>query len=82
VGSPWLLATQEMDEWAYTVGKMSKGFLLGMIEDFDYLVNYVDVRNVRSIKWLKWLGFNIHEPEPYGPFGMPFHKFDMEATHV
>lgn len=77
-GSPWLLGTDEL-------ANHSRSFLKGCIKHFpevtkgfDFLENYVDARNSVSIMWLKWLGFVIMEPEPYGPFKLPFHRFYME----
>ena len=77
-GSPWLLGTDEL-------ANHSRSFLKGCIKHFpevtkgfDFLENYVDARNEVSIRWLKWLGFVIMEPEPYGPFKLPFHRFYME----
>ena len=49
----------------------------GWRQEFPYMFNYVDVRHKEAIRWLKWLGFTLNEPTPYGPFGLPFHKFHM-----
>lgn len=77
-GSPWLLGTDEL-------ARHSRSFLKGCLRHFpevtngfEFLENYVDARNTVSIRWLKWLGFVIMEPEPYGPFKLPFHRFYME----
>lgn len=79
-GTPWLLATDDLESRTLTLGKLCCMYVESMFEDFDYLVNYVDARNIKSVNWLKWIGFTIHDPEPYGPKGMPFHKFDMESA--
>ena len=77
VGSPWLLGTD-------TCMKVKREFLTGskpyveqMLGLYPRLVNYVDVRNTASIRWLKWLGFEIHEPIPFGLSGELFHPFEM-----
>lgn len=39
------------------------------------VMNYVDARNVKAVKWFRWLGFEVSEPEPFGPHGVLFHRF-------
>ena len=72
---PWLIASNQVYahrlSFLRTVKKLFK-FYRGRYKEF---VNYVDARNTESIKWLKWMGFKIEEPEPYGPYGLLYHKF-------
>ncbi len=50
-----------------------------MLDLFPHLQNYVDARNEISIRWLKWLGFRFDpKPVPYGIWGLPFLRFQME----
>ena len=78
-GSPWLLATDDLDRWGFQLGKLCRRYVVEMFDRFDYLCNYVDERNTKAVRWLEWIGFTIHDAAPHGPYGMPFHKFDMEA---
>jgi hypothetical protein len=80
IGSPWLLGTDELPRHAKTFLKLNREYIPKMLDIFPHLVNYVDARHVVAIKWLKHLGFRFdREPVPYGPFHMPFLKFEMEG---
>jgi hypothetical protein len=47
-----------------------------LADAFDREVeNFVDARNVKAVKWFRWLGFEVSEPQPYGPEGVLFHRF-------
>jgi len=77
IGSPWLLGTEEVKRYGLTFLRFNKKYIPVMLELFPRLVNYVDVRNEISVRWLKWLGFRFDAaPVPYGPFGMPFYRFE------
>lgn len=75
-GIPWLLGTED-------VRKIKKQFLLKsriyvkeMLQQFDYLENWVDVRNQCSIQWLKWCGFKFQGlPQRVGRNGELFYRF-------
>ena len=77
VGHPWLLGTPRMvTKHRRTFRDLSLLIAENMRLEYDVLENFVDARNKISIRWLGWLGFKVEEtPQPYGPFGMPFHKF-------
>lgn len=81
-GSPWMLATPVFDVHPRAVIRLCRTYIPPMLALFPHLINHVDARNTRSIAWLTWLGFEIHAPEPFGPYGVPFHKFEMKADHV
>lgn len=77
IGIPWMLATTRIDRVPRQVlveGRRHVGY---MLERYSQLSNWVDARNQRAVRWLARLGFRIHEPQPYGPYGMPFHRFTM-----
>lgn len=78
-GMPWLLGTDEMERHPGAVMRISSRYIRGMAATFSHLSNHVDARNTRSVKWLRRLGFTVHEPEPFGPYGAPFHRFEMGA---
>jgi len=77
VGHPWMLTTKRAHDYPVWLGKTSKKLFLGVCSPFSYVFNYVDSRHTTAVKWLKWLGFNVLDPEPWGPIGVPFHKFEM-----
>jgi hypothetical protein len=76
--TPWLFGTDDLDKYAITFLKRCKKPLMSMLEKYDTLINYVDVRNTKAISWLKWLGFTVEEEaKPYGVKMLPFRKFYM-----
>lgn len=77
IGSPWLVGTPEIETQSIAFLKKSKPLFHEIAAPYDYLVNMVDTRNKASIRWISWLGFTLHSAAPYGPEGLPFHKFDM-----
>lgn len=77
IGVPWLLATDELPQHWRTFLPLSQRYIANVIKDYSVLTNFVDARNSVSIRWLKWLGFDIMESVPFGPLGLPFHKFEL-----
>lgn len=75
-GVPWLVATDEMERHPVAFYRASKNFIREMAAMYDYLENWVDVRNVLSVRWLRWAGFVMEEPEPF--MGGIFHRFWMK----
>jgi len=75
-GCPWMLANDRIaDIWMYVL-RMTKEYVYGPLMDgFDSLFNFVDVRNKASIRWLEWVGFHISNPVPFGVGGEFFHPF-------
>lgn len=82
IGSPWLLATDEAPHSPKDWIRLSKKYLQLMTKEYPVLINYVDARNRRSIAWLKHLGFRFGDPEPLGPYGIPFCRFEMVTPCV
>ncbi|WP_374312426.1 phage protein Gp13 family protein [Dongia sp.] len=79
-GRPWMLATDRLDRWPVALNKLVGGYLRRMLDQYPHLENWVDSRNTRHVQWLRRLGFTLHPAQPAGPFGVPFHRFEMEAT--
>jgi hypothetical protein len=78
LGSPWLMATSLVDRFPGALTKITKRQVAVMRESYPALVNYVDARNVASHRWLERIGFTVAaEPEPFGLYGRPFHRFTM-----
>lgn len=79
---PWMLGTADLDrdDIKFEFLGLSRRVVRAMIKTYSHLENYVDARNAKAIAWLKWLGFTIHDPEPHGPLGMPFHRFEMRRS--
>jgi hypothetical protein len=79
--SPWMIGTEELPRHARAFLRVSRAWTGLIREEYSILLNYVDERNVLAVKWLRWLGFTIREPEPFGPDGLPFHRFEA-IRHV
>lgn len=77
IGSPWLLATKEMDRAGVAVAHKSRYYVQEMKKLFDRLEGFTDARHKVSHRWLKWCGFTLDEPIPYGVENRPFHRFWM-----
>jgi hypothetical protein len=80
VGMPWLLSSDLVERRQLEFLRHYRPFLGEMLTLFPILRNWVDARYALSIRWLRWMGFALHPAEPYGPFGMPFHRFEMRRT--
>lgn len=79
IGSPWMLGTDLVPKYPGAFIKHSAPYIRGMLEAYPHLFNFVDARNAKAIRWLKRVGFTLHAPVPHGPYGMPFHPFEMKA---
>ncbi|WP_420997595.1 hypothetical protein ACKI2N_012340 [Cupriavidus sp. 30B13] len=77
---PWMMGTTDMERRPGALTKVGIRYLAIMKGCYPRLANYVDARNAKSIRWLKRLGFTVHaRTVPMGPYGLPFHPFDMDA---
>jgi hypothetical protein len=74
IGVPWLFGTSEVDEHQYSF-RRSKEYFQRFQAAFPVMENHALAENVKSLRWLKWLGFDMEEPQPYGPFGASFVRF-------
>lgn len=77
VGICWMLSASEFFDYPLTLARFTKPFVARMFERYHKLTNWVDVRNAATIRWLSWCGFTIAETVPFGPQGLPFHRFEM-----
>lgn len=75
VGVIWMLATTETARHKIYTGKWTRRGIRAFLNDWDYLYNYVDAGNDQTIAWLKWIGAKVYPPEPFGLYGVPYHKF-------
>lgn len=62
--------------------KKSKGTVEMLLENYDYLYNYVSSDNKDSIRWLEWLGFKIYKDSPitFEDDKVPFYFFMIERS--
>lgn len=79
IGVPWMLGTYALERAPKQLTKLGRAYVRLMLDKYETLLNYVDARNLKSIYWLARLGFTVcAEPEPFGAFGMPFHRFGLK----
>jgi len=81
VGCPWMLATDDITEMRLSFVRASLKVIKDMLGEYPLLRNYVDTRNSISIRWLRWLGFELEEPQNYGLYKLPFHRFEMRRQN-
>ncbi len=79
---PWLLGTPAIDDNPASFLRFCRRSWPGIRERFPVLENHVDARNAKTVRWLRWLGFDIHEPQPWGILRRPFHRFTLGIDDV
>jgi hypothetical protein len=78
IGVPWMLGTPALERAPKQLTKLGRAYVHLMSDKYATLLNYVDARSLKSVYWLACLGFTVQkETEPYGVFGLPFHRFGM-----
>jgi hypothetical protein len=77
-GVPWMLGTPALERAPKQLTKLGRAYVRLMSDRYATLLNYVDARSLKSVYWLARLGFTVQkETEPYGVFGLPFHRFGI-----
>lgn len=79
VARPWMVGTDAIGCYKLSFMRFSRALVADWRGRFDVLENWVDARHLESVRWLGWLGFTLDEPKPFGPFKMPFHRFEMRG---
>lgn len=76
VGVPWMLGTPLIDLHPKVLISESKRQLRLMLNEFNHLQQWVDIRNEASVRWLRRLGFLFGDPQPIGLGGELFYPFE------
>lgn len=79
-GRPWMLGTEVLDRYPVSLVKGVRRYIRRMLELYPRLENWVDSRNTRHVTLLRQLGFRIDPPVPFGPQGIPFHRFELRVA--
>ena len=74
---PWMVGTPAASGDAANLTRIARRVIDEARQAFPYLVNFVDARNKAAVRWLRYMGFTVHDPEPQGVLGLPFHRFEM-----
>lgn len=78
VGVPWMLGTPALERAPKQLTRLGRAYVHLMSDKYATLLNYVDARSLKSVYWLALLGFTVQkQTEPYGVFGLPFHRFGI-----
>lgn len=80
--TPWLTATDDIHRHQVMALRMGRRIVTEMLRDHSHLWNVVWDGHTVAKRWLCWLGFQMSEPEPFGPKGLPFRRFDMWRKDV
>lgn len=79
-GIPWMLGTEIINEHPRVMARESVFQLHRIMEDYEFLRQFVYVQNNDSIRWLKWLGFKFLEARVIGPKGFLFYPFEYRKN--
>lgn len=80
-GCPWMLGVARDRATGLALARRTWHHVRKMQRDYPVLVNWTDARHTESHSWLRWAGFTLEPAVPYGPFGLPFHRF-WRRSHV
>jgi hypothetical protein len=76
LGSPWMISTDLFNQHSFQIARFAKQIVRDMGEGFDFLVNYVDIRQLGHLPWREWAGFQFDEFIPeFGVERRPFLRF-------
>jgi hypothetical protein len=79
-GVVWLTGTDLINDAPIEFLRLSRLVLEEMLQVYGHLWNYADSRHTKALQWLQWLGFDIYEPILIGPYGFPFHFFELRRS--
>lgn len=80
-GSPWMLASPDLEKIARPLLRQAKGVLNNMLHRYGYLENYVWSGNEKHVQWLRWMGFSFDAPVPRGRHSEPYNRFYLKEVH-
>ena len=59
----WLLHTDAVEQHKFVFIRNSQVVVEALLEHYNPLVGYADIKNHKGIRWLKWLGAEFGKPE-------------------
>lgn len=72
----WMLTSRALPRHARWFMVESRRVIDEWLTEHKKLANYSDLRHTRANRWLRWLGFSFDEPQPLGPDGVLFARFE------
>lgn len=77
LGLIWMLSGRAAGKHPRDFLRWSRIVVSGLLSRYDALFNAIDARYTGALRWAEWLGFELEEPRPFGPLGMPFCRFSV-----
>lgn len=77
-GTPWMVTTPLVELGPLAYLREAKKAVREMLEIKPRLSNIVPVSYKRAVRFFQLVGFNVSDPEPFGPDGVLFHTLSME----
>ena len=76
-GIPWMLGTPLVSKYGKSLVKEGRKKVHEWTDKYDYLTNYVDVRNSTHVMWLSYMGFTIEFAHHFigADRNVPFYRF-------
>jgi hypothetical protein len=72
VGHVWFLTGASFARHPRPFVRIARWVVAHMLQLYPVLFNIIDFRYTAAVRWAKWLGFDVGEPMPFGPAGVPF----------
>ena len=76
---PWMIAACDKKPHARFVLQCGKNAVAIWRTEFEFLENYVSIKQEATVRWLKRLGFQFSEAKPYGVNKALFYRFYLES---
>lgn len=81
LGHPWLLTAPPVERVKMSFLRVMRQEVQRMLAMCPTLTGMVDAEYRGAVRLLEIVGFDLSEPFPHGPYGMPFRRFTLERRH-
>ncbi len=82
VGAVWMLTSPVVERYAKTFWRLCCWAVRLLTEEWDVLVNAIDVRHSKALRWARRLGFRLEAPAPFGAAGLDFCRFVLRKEDL
>lgn len=80
VGVAWLLTAPPVERVPLACVRVGRQETREMLAFFPTIANRVHAPYERAVRFMRLLGFDVGEPEPFGPQGAPFRLVTMTRS--
>ncbi|MBN9089161.1 MAG: hypothetical protein J0J01_19825 [Reyranella sp.] len=74
---PWLFGSDLIDARWRLFARLSRKYLVAMLDLYPWLSGYVAAQHWSAIRWLEWLGFHVGRAQPIGRNGKTLRPFNL-----